>query len=227
MQLGNAEFGDEGDEGREPPPLGPRVWERRWVSRDAIYWGCTFGFRPGRTARAIAAGSPADKKTGCPRLPPAATACSPPPSCSTTTAQRAVHLSCSRFFFSFCSPPPPSPSQLAHVHPWPRRKSERLCRRAASRRLAAGRRVRLHSCCSYTKHSWYSCTKQCLSRSRSGAAAVAATEFGGLWAARPKVTACADPPLVSYKTTSLSISKPKRCPACAACLLRSYAPEKS
>jgi hypothetical protein len=106
MQLGNAEFGDEGDEGREPPPLGPRVWERRWVSRDAIYWGCKFGFRPGRTARAIAAGSPADKKTGCPRLPPAATACSPPPSCSTTTAQRAVHLSCSRFFFLFALPPP-------------------------------------------------------------------------------------------------------------------------
>jgi hypothetical protein len=33
MQLGNANLGDEGDEGREPPALGPRMWERRWVSK--------------------------------------------------------------------------------------------------------------------------------------------------------------------------------------------------
>jgi hypothetical protein len=30
-----ANLGDKGDEGKEPSPLGPRVWERRWVSRDA------------------------------------------------------------------------------------------------------------------------------------------------------------------------------------------------
>jgi hypothetical protein len=32
-----ANLGDEGDEGKEPSSLEPRVWERRWVSRDATW----------------------------------------------------------------------------------------------------------------------------------------------------------------------------------------------
>jgi hypothetical protein len=31
MQLGNADLGDKGDEGKEPSSLEPRVWEPRWV----------------------------------------------------------------------------------------------------------------------------------------------------------------------------------------------------
>ena len=37
MELGNANLGDEGDEGKGPSPLGARMWERRWVSRDATW----------------------------------------------------------------------------------------------------------------------------------------------------------------------------------------------
>jgi hypothetical protein len=37
MQLGNANLGDKGDEGKEPSSLEPRVWEPRWVSRDATW----------------------------------------------------------------------------------------------------------------------------------------------------------------------------------------------
>jgi hypothetical protein len=35
MQLGNANLGDEGDEGKEPSSLEPRVGARWWVSRGA------------------------------------------------------------------------------------------------------------------------------------------------------------------------------------------------
>ena len=37
MHLGDANLGDEGDEGKEPSSLEPRVWEPRWVSRDATW----------------------------------------------------------------------------------------------------------------------------------------------------------------------------------------------
>jgi hypothetical protein len=117
-----ADLGDEGDEGNEPSPLGPchsraerprqQAASAEKICQDSVHslWELATWLqaaRPGRTARAIAAGSPADKKTGGPRLPPAATACSPPPSCTTTTAQRAVHFLLSFFVCLLFALPPP------------------------------------------------------------------------------------------------------------------------